>query len=71
MEEDNQEQIMQISSSKEEKELAVLMRLQKKCQCLLEGQKEQQGELNFLEVLCALRIPSLSQPLVMMMRRPI
>jgi hypothetical protein len=35
----------------------------------LEGQKGQREELIFLEVLCALRTPSLSQPLVMMMRR--
>jgi hypothetical protein len=61
---------MQISSSEKERELAALMRLQKKYQYLLEGQKGlQHGELIFLEVLCALRTPSLSRPLVMMMRR--
>jgi hypothetical protein len=69
MEEGNLEQRMQISSSGEEKDLAALMKLQKMCQSHLEGQKGQQGELTFLEVLCALRTPSLSQPLVMMMRR--
>jgi hypothetical protein len=60
MEEDNREQRMQTSSLEEEKELVALMKLQKKCQSRLEGQKGQQGELTFLEVLCALRTPSLS-----------
>jgi hypothetical protein len=69
MEEDNLERRMQISSSEEEKDLVALMRLQKKCQSRLEDQKGQQGELIFLEVLCALRTLSLGQPLVMMMRR--
>jgi hypothetical protein len=60
---------MQVLSSEEEKELAALMRSQKMFQSHLEGQKGQQTELISLEVLCALRTPSLSQPLVMMMKR--
>jgi hypothetical protein len=60
---------MQVLSSEEEKELAALMRSQKMFQSHLEGQKGQQVELISLEVLCALRTPSLSQPLVMMMKR--
>jgi hypothetical protein len=63
------EQRMQILSSKEEKELATLMRLSKNSHYHLEGQKGQQGELIFLKVLCTLRTPSKSQPLVMMRRR--
>jgi hypothetical protein len=39
MEEGNLEWRMQISSSEEEKDLAALMKLQKKCQSHLEGQK--------------------------------
>jgi hypothetical protein len=45
------------------------MRSQKMFQSHLEGQKGQLEGLISLEVLCALRTPSLSQPLVMMMRR--
>jgi hypothetical protein len=68
MGEGNLERRMQVLSSEEEKGLAVLMKLQM-FQSHLEGQRGQQEESIFLEVLCALRIPSLSQPLVMMMRR--
>jgi hypothetical protein len=50
-------------------ELAALMRSQKMFQSHLEGQKGQLEGLISLEVLCALRTLSLSQPLVMMMRR--
>jgi hypothetical protein len=66
MGEDNLERRIQVLSSEEEKGLAALMKLQKLCQSHLEGQKGQ--ELTFLEVLCTLRTPSLSQPLVMMRR---
>jgi hypothetical protein len=38
-EEDNLEQRMLFLSSEQEKELAPLMKLQKKCQYILEGQK--------------------------------
>jgi hypothetical protein len=69
MGEGNLERRMQVLSSEEEKGVAVLMKLQKMFQSHLEGQKGQQEELISLEVLCALRTPSLSQSLVMMMRR--
>jgi hypothetical protein len=65
----NLERRMQVLSSEEEKEQAALMKLQKMFISHLEGLKGQQEELISLEVLCALRTPSLSQPLVMMMRR--
>jgi hypothetical protein len=69
MREGNLERRMQVLSSEEEKELEALMKLQKMFQSHLEGQKGKQEELISLEVLCALRTPSLSQPLVMMIRR--
>jgi hypothetical protein len=69
MGEGNLEQRMQVLNSEEEKVLAALMRSQKIFQSHREGPRGQQAELISLEVLCTLRTPSLSQPLVMMMRR--
>jgi hypothetical protein len=69
MGEGNLERRMQVLSLEEEKELAALMKSQKLFQSHREGPKGKQEELISLEVLCALRTPSLSQPLVMMMRR--
>jgi hypothetical protein len=69
MGEGNLERRMQVLSSEEGKGQAALMKLQKLFQSHQEGPREQQEELISLEVLCALRTPSLSQPLVMMMRR--
>jgi hypothetical protein len=69
MGEGNLERRIQALSSEEEKELAALMKSQKMLQSHREGLKGQQEELTFLEVICTLRTPSLSQSLVMMMRR--
>jgi hypothetical protein len=69
MGEGNLERRMQVLSSEEEKRLAALMKLQKMFKSHLEGQRGKQEESIFLEVLCALRTPNLSQSLVMMMRR--
>jgi hypothetical protein len=69
MGEGNLEQRMQVLSSEEGKGQAALMKLQKLFQSHQEGPRERQEELVSLEVLCALRTLSLSQPLVMMMRR--
>jgi hypothetical protein len=69
MKEGNLEQKMQVLSSEEGKGQVALMKLQKLFQSHQEGPRGQHEELISLEVLCALRTPSLSQPLMMMMRR--
>jgi hypothetical protein len=56
-------------NSKRGMDLAMLMRLSKNSLCKLEDLKGRHEELIFPEVLCTLRTPSLSQPLVMMMRK--